>query len=318
MSSEPTITDRMTSPSAHANTAGDRLATQDVSRILWNGRIPLVAITLGITLATTAAAFLIPAKYEANVVMMPVPESESEDKIGGLGSAASQIGGGLASLAGLSATGNTLKTEAMAILDSEALTVRYIRENNLLPVLYKSRWDPVRMQWKPGATVPTLWKANRNFRGVRTLTDNLKTGLITLTISWRDPNQAAKWANDLVAMTNEYLRTKAVDEAERNITFLEEEERRSTVVTLQQASAALKETQLRKMMLARSRTEYALRVLDPATVPEKQAFPVPAIWIPAGFFGGLFLAVLFVLLRASGSSTALSSQATSSGAKRSS
>jgi uncharacterized protein involved in exopolysaccharide biosynthesis len=294
----------MTPHSTYADPASDQLASHDVLQILWRGRISLLVITFGITLAVTAAAFLIPAKYDANVVMMAVPESESEDKIDGIGSAASQIGGGLASLAGISGTGNTLKTEGMAILDSEALTVRYIRENNLLPILYKSRWDPVRMQWKESyfKPTPTLWRANRTFRGIRTLTDNLKTGLITLTITWRDPNQAAKWANDLVAMTNEYLRDKAVDEAERNIAFLEEEEKKSSVLLLQQATAALTETQLRKVMLARSRKDYALKVLDPATVSERPAYPVPSIWIPAGFFGGLFLAILFVLLRAPGAS----------------
>jgi len=295
----------MTIAASPLDSAGDRLATQDVMQVLWRGRIPLVVITLGISLTVTAAAFLIPAKYEADVVMTAVPENEAEDKALG-GSAASAIGGGLASLAGLSSTGNTLKVEAMAILQSEALTERYIRENNLLPVLYKSRWDPIRMQWKNSyfKPIPTLWKANRYFRSIRSVTDNLKTGLTTLTITWRDPKQAAQWANDLVAMTNETLRAKAVDEAERNIAFLEEQARKSSFVALQISTAELTETQLRKEMLARSRIEYALKVLDPATVPERQSFPVPSIWIPAGFFGGLFLGILFVLLRAPGPTSA--------------
>jgi uncharacterized protein involved in exopolysaccharide biosynthesis len=277
----------------------DRLAGSDIFRILWAGKFALIAITSVITAAVAAAAFLIPPKYEATVLMMAVPDTESEDRIGG--SAVSQLGG-LASLAGLSGSGGTLKAEAMATLESEALTVRYIRDNNLLPVLYADRWDAARGQWKPGdpRTIPTLWKANRYFRGIRSVTDNVRTGLISLTITWRDPRQAAAWANDIVAMTNDYLRDRAIAEAERNISFLEEQERKVNIVPLQQAISALTETQLRKMMLARGRQQYALKVLDPATVPERKAYPVPSIWIPAGFFGGFFLAALFVLLRASG------------------
>jgi uncharacterized protein involved in exopolysaccharide biosynthesis len=121
-----------------------------------------------------------------------------------------------------------------------------------------------------------------------------------MTISWRDPQQAATWANQLVAMTNEYIRNKTIEEAERNIAFLEDQGRRSALVTMQEAIANLTEAQLRKEMLARTREQYALKVLDPATVPERKSFPRPALWIAAAFVIGLFLAILLVLLRASG------------------
>lgn len=263
--------------------------------------MPIIAITGVITAFTAAAAFLIPPKYEATVLLLPVSDMESPDRGGGIGSAISQLGG-LASLAGLSSSGSSLKIEAVATLESEALTDRYISDNNLLPVLYRNRWDAAHMQWKSSdpKDIPTLWKANRYFRArIRSVVDNARTGLVVLTITWRDPRQAAKWANDLVRMTNEYLRNKAIDEAERNITFLQQEAKKSSVVSVQEAISNLTETQLKKVMLARSREQYALKVLDPATEAEKQSSPQPAIWIPAAFFIGLFISILFVLLRAS-------------------
>jgi uncharacterized protein involved in exopolysaccharide biosynthesis len=60
---------------------------------------------------------------------------------------------------------------------------------------------------------------------------------------------------------------------------------------------------MRKIMLARGREQYALKVLDPASVPEKQSFPQPVLWISAAFFIGLFIAVFFVLMRASAASS---------------
>jgi len=48
-----------------------------------------------------------------------------------------------------------------------------------------------------------------------------KTGLVTLSITWNDPNIAAKWANGLVRMANDYLRDQAIEESERNIAYLD-------------------------------------------------------------------------------------------------
>jgi uncharacterized protein involved in exopolysaccharide biosynthesis len=293
--------DAMTADS-HLQSTDEKLNSRDVLAILWRGRNVIVAITFVITAAVTAAAFLITPKYDATIIMIPVSDQDSPDKIGSLGSAVSQIGG-LASLAGLSSSGSSVKVEAVAILTSEALTERYIRENNLLPILYASKWDAAHNRWKTTDVkkIPTLWTANRLFWDkIRNVVENAKTGLISLTITWSDPQQGAKWANELVKITNDYLRTRAIDEAERNIAFLQQQIKDNNILAMQEAISSLTEAQLKKVMIAKGREEYALKVLDPAVVPEKPSYPVPSIWIPAAFFVGLFLSVLVVLLRSSG------------------
>jgi uncharacterized protein involved in exopolysaccharide biosynthesis len=292
----------------------DQLTGRDIFLILWRGRYVIISITLVITAAVAAAAFLITPKYEATVLMMPVSDQDSPDRIGGLGASASQLGG-LASLAGLSSvSGASVKVEAVAIMTSEALTERYIESNNLLPILYADKWDGVRSRCKTddAGKIPTAWKANRYFRDkIRNVTENPKTGLVSLTITWADPRQAAKWANDLVVMTNEYLRTRAINETERNIAFLQDQSKSNNVLSLQSAISSLTETQLKKVMIARGREQYALKVLDPATVPEKQSFPQRAIWISSAFSVGLFLSIVFVLLRGSGGKPSARSTASS-------
>ena len=42
--------------------------------------------------------------------------------------------------------------------------------------------------------------------------EDKKSGLITLSITWKDPQVAANWANDLVKQLNEQLREQAIDE----------------------------------------------------------------------------------------------------------
>jgi len=289
------------SPSEELPTSG--IAAGELSSVLWQGRYWIIAITLIITGIVAVASFTIAPRYDATVLLLPASDQDSPDRMAGLGGAISQLGG-IASLAGLSSAGGTFKVEAVATLESEALTERYIEQQNLLPILYSDKWDATRKQWKSTKPkdIPTLWKASRYFRDhVRTVVENAKTGLVSMTITWRDPVEAAKWANELVAMTNDYLRTRAVNEAERNVAFLQEQARQNNVIPVQEAIASLTEAQLRKVMIARSREEYALKVLDPARVPERKSFPQPSVWIPAAFFIGLFLGVLFVLMRASGS-----------------
>ena len=54
---------------------------------------------------------------------------------------------------------------------------------------------------------------------------------------------------------------------------------------------------IKKEMLARGSDEYGLKVIDPATVPEKKSYPLPALWISAGAALGLALGVASAVLQ---------------------
>jgi uncharacterized protein involved in exopolysaccharide biosynthesis len=143
-----------------------------------------------------------------------------------------------------------------------------------------------------------LWKANRLFdKSVRRVTMSGKTGLVSLTITWTDPALASKWANDLVHLTNDYLRNKAIEETQRNISYLNAEAAKTNVIEARQAIFSVLRNEIDRAMLARGSQEYAFKVLDPAVQPELASSPVKKLWTLAGFGGGLFLAMLFSYLR---------------------
>ena len=123
------------------------------------------------------------------------------------------------------------------------------------------------------------------------MTTDPKTGLVTLTIAWSDPRLAAKWANGLVSITNDYLRTKAIAESERNITYLNEQAGKTDVMTVKQAIYAILQNEINKQMLARGSDEYAFKILDPAAPPEVPSSPRPKLWTFLAFFGGLALSI---------------------------
>jgi uncharacterized protein involved in exopolysaccharide biosynthesis len=285
-----------------SNSVEYRLGLDELLRISWSGRWLILAVTILFTTASAAAAWLIPKQYEASIIVSPVSSaSGSQLGGGGLGSVTSQIGG-LASLAGISLGGeNSKRSEYIAVLQSEALTERYIQENKLLPVLFENKWDATKSAWKTHDPdkMPTLWKANRYFKkNVRDLAINTKTGLVTLTITWKDPKLAAKWANDLVSIANDYLRDKAIHEAQRNIAYLNEEAAKTNIVEAKQAIYTLMKTEISREMIARGSEEYAFRIIDPATQPEKPSFPIKIAFVVLGFAGGLILSTVFVYVRA--------------------
>lgn len=269
-------------------------------RSLWRDRRLIAAITLASTLATTVTSFLLPPEYKATIVLSPVLQrADSSSRVGALGALASEMGG-LAALAGLGSPGEMAKNEAIEVLQSEALTEKYIADNNLLPILYKNKWDPRRHAWKVSdpKEVPTLWKANRYFdRSIRKITTSVKTGLVSMTITWTDPVMAAKWANDLVRLTNDYLRNKAIAETERNIAYLNAQAAKTTMLEARQAIFSVLRNEIDREMLARGSEEYAFKVLDPAATPELPSSPVKQLWVAAGLLGGLFLGLTFSFLR---------------------
>lgn len=219
--------------------------------------------------------------------------------MGAVGSTISQLGG-LASLAGLNVGGGgTAKDEALATLESQALTDKYIQQNHLLPILFAKAWNPATRSWRnpDPRKAPTLWDANQVFKSIRAVDDNAKLGIVKLNIQWKDPKLAAEWANGIVRMTNDYLRQKAIDEAERSIAYLTRTAPTTNVVEVRNALYGLIEQQFKKETLARGREDFALRVVDPAVPPEQPSSPRTILWIAAGIFAGLFLGLLTCAFR---------------------
>lgn len=278
----------------------EELRFKELIAVLWSGRRLISAVTLACIVAAGLAAWLLPKTYEASVTIAPVSAGGGLlGGGGGLGSMGSELGG-IAAIAGLSVGGDSKRFESLSVLQSAALTEEYIRANNLLPLLFHGKWDTAQHRWKDSApnSVPTLWKANQLFKKqVRSVSTDSKTGIVTVTISWRDPVLAAAWANGIVALTNDYLRDKAIAEDERNIAYLQMRAEKSNVVELKQAIDDVIVQEIKREMFAQGTREFAFKVLDPAEVPEKASSPKKVLWLLAGALGGLLVSSLLVLAR---------------------
>lgn len=235
-----------------------------------------VALALIVVLVTTPI-------YRAETLLAPVTEKKST----GLAAIASQYGG-LAELAGVNVGGDSDVEESIATLKSRKLAVAFIKQENLMPILFPNDWDKDKKEWKNPKKHPTYWQAYKYFDSkIRFVYSDNKSGLVTLVIKWKDPQFAATWANRLIELVNEKRRKEAIEEAEKSIAYLEQQLATTGVVEVQQAIYRLIEAQTKNKMVANTRSEYSFKVIDPAIVPNEAYSPKKLLLILFGILIGL-------------------------------
>lgn len=259
--------------------------------------LALLGATLGAAALAAVVAFWLTPVYRAEVVLVPNESSPA----GGLQQLVGRMGS-LGSLAGLSlGAGGGMRVESVAILRSRALAEEFIRQRDLMPVLYADDWAAESRSWTVDPA-PTLRGAVDDFvEDVRSVVEDRRTGLVTLSVEWTDPDLAADWANAYVAAANEVARRRATEEATHMLKFLHEELAKTSVLGVQQGIYQLIETQINTIALANVRQEYAFRVVDPATAPDpdRPVRPIRPLVIALGAVLG-FGAMLLVLLMRTG------------------
>ena len=268
---------------------GEEIDLGDLLRRLWSrSRVIALCTFISAASALTYALMATPI-FRAEAVL-----SLREDERGGsLLGAAGQLGG-LADLAGLTIPGSKDKSVAVATLRSRALIEQFIGDNQLVDVLFEPGEGGGLMG--DGRKL-TVWDAHRKFMlSVYKISEDKKTGLITVAVEWKDPERATKWVTEIVARADARLRSVAIDESEKNLAYLEAQAKATNVIEIRQSLFRLAETEIKKLMMARGAGEYVFKTIDPARVPERKIKPKRGMIAVAGTFAGLVLGVMIALL----------------------
>lgn len=270
----------------------DEIDLRQLFLTLWQGRWLVVVTVLLVTSSAVAYALLATSWYRADVVVAPADSRGTGMNLGQLG--------GLASLAGISLPGATSSQAPLAVLRSNDFAREFIEDKNLGPVLFPEKWPK---DATPGVNdepkgIPDIRDAVREFTTkVRTVSEDKKSGLVTLSIRWKDAKLAAAWANELVERVNDKLRAQAQAEAERNTRYLQQQMAETTIVSLQQSMGRVLESEMQKLLLAKGNREFAFKVIDVAAVPKLRDSPKRVMVVSLGALLGLFAGCALVLLR---------------------
>ena len=246
--------------------------------------ITIVCVGLAVAYALNA-----PEVFKAETLLSPVQEEKS-----GTSSALSQFGG-LAAMAGVTIPADSNIEKVLATLKTRIFLKKFIEQKKLLPIIFKDFWDVNSNSWK----LPVDQEVFITKDAISPLRNAIQvdidqSGLITLSIFWKDPEVAAEWANDLVKQLNEQLREKAIADSQKRVGYLEQELAKTTLQDMRAVLYNLLETEKQKAMLANVNENFALQVIDPAVAPETREKPQRKLIIALGGVCGGFLGIFAV------------------------
>jgi uncharacterized protein involved in exopolysaccharide biosynthesis len=266
---------------------------------LWRRRWLLSVLIVVGAAAGTGLSYALTPLYKADALLVPSDETLglnlASGALGGLGGGL----GGLASLVGIGGKADK-ESEAIETLKSRGLTNSYIESNGLMLILFRDRWDPVAKKWRVGpfGHAPTLEDAYKKFdKSIRTVVENRKTGLITISVTWEDPVLAKQWTQGLVEAANDLLRTQAIERSTRSLEYLRKASDATNIAEVKSTIYKLMETEIKKQMVAYGGTDYAFRMVDPPVVPERKDFPHRLLFLLGGAVLCPMLGFLLIALR---------------------
>ena len=179
------------------------------------------------------------------------------------------------------------------MMGSRTFIESFIDERKLLPDLFPDTWNAVK-------DAPTPAKAVKYFQDhILDVSQDKKTGLVTVEVEWRDRSQAAEWANDLVRRLNREMGLRSKAAADASISYLQQELVSTSSVETRDAISRLIEAQVKQRMLASVSQEFSFRVVEKAVPPDADdiAKPNRLLLILAGPLCGALLAIVGCIAR---------------------
>ena len=271
----------------------DEINPLELIRTLLQSWKAIVCITIVCTVLAVVYAMEAPDSFKAETLLAPAEEEKSR------GSPALGKLGGLAAMAGIAIPSDSNIEQVLATLQSRKFLKVFIAENKLLPILFEDIWDEKNQAWRVESkeAQPNDHKAIGSLKSILSVDKDKKSGLITLSISWKDPKVAAKWANQLVKQLNEQLRQKAITDSRKRVGYLEQELAKTTLQDMRTVLYNILESEKQIAMLANVNEDFALVVIDPAVAPEVRAKPNRKLTVVLGGVCGFLLSIFAVFLR---------------------
>jgi LPS O-antigen subunit length determinant protein (WzzB/FepE family) len=282
--------------------------------VLWNGKKLIISITAVFALVAVFYSLSLPDKYRSITVV----SSAQSGGGGGLSGALGQLGG-LASFAGVNIGGGESSEAQVAkeIMRSRWFIEEFIRKNNLaLEVFAVQGWDKDSNQLEINSNVydvesslwvqdavsgkilePTGWELYETFSGMFTVSEDERSGLISISVEYFSPEIAKKWVDLLIIGINQHMQSRKLNKVNLNIQYLEAQIQKTSSAEMREVFYTIIEEQIKSKMLAEASPEYAFVTVSPAMVPVEKFEPKRStICILLTLLGGI-IAVLFVLAR---------------------
>ena len=290
----------------------DEIDLRELFMVLWAGKIKIIVITAVFAVASVVYALSVPNQYKATALLAPAQSSG-----GGLSGALGQLGG-LASLAGVSSGGGESSEAQIAqeIMKSWNFIEGFIADNDLAVELFAAEgwskgsnelqinndvYDTQNKQWliedEAGvAGPPSSWNLFKAFSERLAVSEDKKSGLVSVSIEYYSPQIAKQWLDMYVSAVNAHMQQRQVEKVTSNINYLQAQIEKTSIAEMREVFYTIIEEQTKNKMVAEASPEYAFVAVSPSMVPEEKSQPKRALICILGTLLGGMLSVLLVLV----------------------
>jgi LPS O-antigen subunit length determinant protein (WzzB/FepE family) len=298
--------------SVSGNDYDDEIDLRELFGVLWSGKIKIIVITAIFAVGSVFYALSIPNQYKATALLAP-----AQSDGGGLSSALGQLGG-LASLAGVSIGGGESSESQIAqeIMKSWSFVEGFIADNELSAEVYAAEgwskgsnelhinqdtYDSKSGEWLTedsdgNITPPNSWQLFQKFSGMLSVSEDKKSGLVSVSIEYYSPQIAKEWLDLYVSAINEHMQSRQVAKVSNNISYLEAQIDKTSIAEMREVFYTIIEEQTKNKMVAEASPDYAFVAVSPSMVPEEKSQPKRALICILGTLLGGMLSVLLVLV----------------------
>ena len=302
----------MDSQIATTNDYDDEIDLRELASVLWINKFRIIAITAVFAVGSIMYALSIPNQYKATALLAPAHSDG-----GGLSSALGQLSG-LASFGGFNLGRQEADESKVAqeIMKSWSFIETFIADNDLAVEVWavkgwskgsnvlhlnQDAYDSENSQWltkdsNGDIAPPTSWQLFQKFSRMLSVSEDKKSGLVSVSIEYYSPQMAKEWLDLYVTSINQHMQSRQVAKVSNNIDYLEAQIDKTSIAEMREVFYTLIEEQTKNKMVAEASPEYAFVAVSPSMVPEQKSQPKRALICMLGTLLGGMLSVLLVLV----------------------
>ena len=294
------------------NGPDDEIDLKEIFGVLWLGKIKIIVITAVFALGSVFYALSIPNQYRATTLLAPANSDET-----GLSSALGQLSG-IPSFTGFNLGGQKAGESQIAqeIMQSWSFIETFISDNDLAVEVYavdgwskdsnalkinQDAYDTLNDKWltedsNGNIAPPTSWQLFNAFLGMLSVSEDVKSGLVSVSIEYYSPQMAKEWLDMYVASINKHMQSRQVAKVSNNIDYLEAQIDKTSIAEMREVFYTLIEEQTKSKMVAEASPDYAFVAVSRSMVPAQKSKPKRTLICILGTLLGGILSALLVLV----------------------
>jgi capsular polysaccharide biosynthesis protein len=292
----------------------DVIELKEILKNLWQEKWTIISITTFISIIGLIYSLLLPNIYESRAILNPANSGSGISR-------SLQNYSGLAGLAGVSIPSgddNSNSTKAIEKLNTLSFFENSIFPNIFLPdLMAHDSWnnetnvlryndniyDTKNKRWirhysYPLKQIPSAQESFKEFKDEHfRLSEDKKTGFITISIRHKSPFIAKKWTELIVNEINNFYREKDKEESEKTVNYLNKQIAITNFSEVKEAISKLLQEETKKLALIEAKQLYVFEYIDPPALMEKKSEPQRALILFISFLFGGILGIIYVLTR---------------------